>query len=349
MPVFPPGDVIRDLSFLLMGGVVFYSSLLAGILYHEWQKNKLRRFTDIQFALATFLLGIVFNRAAFILSDFYFGSEPWNTIFTKIGYLGLILALSAFFFAMELMIQYKTRHLFFITGLLHAILAVIFPREWLNAVAISIGLITVVGVLLFLNFTMNNTSGDVRKSIKIIVAGFLLGFFGFIFSSDMTFDIFGFGPYLLGEASLVVGLVSFGLGSYYSPALEELDWKQQLVELYFIQKGGLLIYHHEFERTSDLDQVLTAAGISGIQSLFQEITRSESGLNVVSVGQLEILFSHSETFTSVLITKAPYKILLDKLEEITQTFELMFANIIKNFEGSLSEFSSARDLVTSIF
>ncbi|MHA1135745.1 MAG: hypothetical protein ACTSSE_04595 [Candidatus Thorarchaeota archaeon] len=74
-----------------------------------------------------------------------------------------------------------------------------------------------------------------------------------------------------------------------------------------------------------------------------------AGLNVVSVGQIEILFSHSETFTSVLITKTPYKILLDKLEEITKTFELMFANIIKNFEGSLSEFSSARDLVTSIF
>lgn len=332
-----------------MGGVVFYSSLLAGILYGEWQKNKLRKFTDIQFALATFLLGMVFNRAAFILADFYFVTEPWNTLFTKIGYVGLILALSAFFFAMELMLQHKTRHFFFITGLMHAILAVVFPRDWLYAIAISIGMITVVGVLLFLNFTLKTTSGDVRKSIKIIIAGFLLGFLGFVFSSDMAFYIFGFGPYLLGEASLVVGLVSFGLGSYYSPALEELDWKQQLVELYFIQRGGLLVYHHEFERTSELDEVLTAAGIAGIQSLFQEITQSESGLNVVSVGLFEIFFSHSKTFTSVLIVKAPYRILLEKLEEVTQTFELMFANIIKNFEGSLTEFSSARDLVLSIF
>ncbi|MGY5857952.1 MAG: hypothetical protein RTU63_01185 [Candidatus Thorarchaeota archaeon] len=349
MPVFPPGDVIRDLSFLLMGGVVFYSSLLAGIIYREWYKNKLRKFTDIQFAWATFLLGMVFNRAAFILSDFYFVTEPWNTLFTKIGYIGLILALTSYFFSMELLLPNNRRHIFSITGFIHAVLAAVFPRDWLNAVAISIGLITVVGVLLFLNFTMKNTSGEVRKSIKTIVAGFLIGFFGFIFASDMAYNAFGIGPYLIGEASLVVGLVSFGLGSYYSPALEELDWKHKLVELYFIQKGGLLVYHHEFERTSDLDQVLTAAGIAGIQSLFQEITQSESGLNVVSVGQFEILFSHSETFTSVLIAKAPYKILLGKLEEVTQTFELMFSNIIKNFEGSLSEFSSARDLVTSVF
>ncbi|MGY5881131.1 MAG: hypothetical protein RTV31_12825 [Candidatus Thorarchaeota archaeon] len=349
MPIFPPGDVIRDLSFFLMSGVVFYSLLLSMIIYREWYRNKLHAITDIQFAWATFLLGMVFNRGAFILADFYYSTEPWNTIFTKIGYVGLILALTAFFFAMELMMPYKTRHVFFLTGLAHACLAVIFPRAWLDAIAISIGLIALAGVMLFLNFTMKNTSGEARTSIRTIIIGFLVGFLGFIFASDMSYSRFGIGPYLVGEASLVIGLVIFGLGSFYSPALEELDWKEKIVELYFIQDGGLLVYHHEFKRTSALDQVLTAAGIAGIQSLFQEITKSESGLNVVSVGQFEILFSHSKTFTSVLITTAPYRILLGKLEEITRTFELMFANIIKNFEGSLKEFSSARELVNSIF
>jgi hypothetical protein len=95
--------------------------------------------------------------------------------------------------------------------------------------------------------------------------------------------------------------------------------------------------------------MLTAAGISGVQSLFQEITSSETGLNVVSVGKFELLFSHSPTFTSVLISKASYKVLLAKLIEFTETFELMFGRIIQNFEGSLREFSSAKDLVTSVF
>jgi len=349
MQVFPPGEIIRDLSFFLMSGVVFNSLLLSAILYREWHKTKLHAITDIQFAWATFLLGMVFNRAAFILADFFYIAEPWNTFFTKIGYSGLILALTAFFFAMELLIPNNTRHVFFVTGLAHVCLVVIFPRDWLNAIAVSIGLITFVGVMLFLNFAIKNTSGEVRTSIRTIIIGFLLGYFGFIFASEMSYNSFGFGPYLAGEASLVIGLVIFGLGSFYSPALEELDWKDQIVELYFIQEGGLLVYHYEFERTSDLDQVLTAAGIAGIQSLFQEITKSDSGLNVVSVGQFEILFSHSKTFTSVLIAKAPYRILLGKLDDITQKFEIMFANIIRNFEGSLSEFSSARELVNSIF
>jgi len=332
-----------------MGGVVFYSILTSTLLYREWYKNQYRKIVDIKFAWATFLLGMVFNRGAFIQSDFYYTIEPYNTVFTKLGYVGLILALSAFFFAIELILPYRTRNAFFITGLMHVILAIMFPRAWLDYVAISIAFVTLAGVVLFLNYTMKNTSGNVRKSIEIILAGFLIGYFGFIFSSDMAYNLVGIVPYLLGEGGLVVGLAIFGIGAIYSPALGELDWRQQLVELYIIQQGGLLVYHYEFERTSELDQVLTAAGISGVQSLFQEITQSELGLNVVSVGKFEILFSHSSSFTSVLITKAPYNILVDKIEEFTNTFELMFGSIIQNFEGNLREFSSAEELVKSVF
>ena len=349
MPVFPPGDVIRDLSLLMMGGVVFYSTFIAALLYRQWYSNQLRKIIDIRFAWATFFLGMVVNRGSFIVSDFYGLSEPLYTLFTKLGYVGLILALSAFYFAVEIILPFKTRNVFFITGLIHVLLAIIFPREWLEIVAVSIALVTFVVVSLFLNYTMKNTSGNIRNSIKTISLGFLLGYFGFIFASDMSFNNLGPGYYLIGASSLVIGLAIFGYGSIFSPALGELDWRQQLVELYIIQQGGLLIYHHEFRRTSEIDQMLTAAGISGVQSLFQEITSSEAGLNVVSVGQFELLFSHSSTFTSVLISRASYKVLLAKLVEFTETFEIMFGKIIQNFEGSLKEFSSTRDLVNAIF
>jgi hypothetical protein len=332
-----------------MGGVVFYSFLMATLLYRDWYQNQYRKFVDIKFAWATFLLGMLFNRWAFIMSDFYYVTDPFSTLFTKIGYVGLILALSAFFFSIELILPYETKNAFFITGIIHAFLAIVLPRELLDAVAVSLALITLVGVMLFLRYTMKNISGNVRRSIKTIVAGFLIGFLGFVFSSDMIYNILGFGPYIIGEGALIIGLVIFGFGAIYSPALSELDWRLQLVELYVIQQGGLLVYCFEFEKTSDLDQVLTAAGISGVQSLFQEITKSESGLNVVSVGKFEILFSHSTSFTSVLITKAPYNVLVDKIKEYTDTFELMFGAIIQSFEGDLTEFSSANELVKSIF
>ncbi|MHA2433603.1 MAG: hypothetical protein ACXADO_10285, partial [Candidatus Thorarchaeota archaeon] len=125
--------------------------------------------------------------------------------------------------------------------------------------------------------------------------------------------------------------------------------KRQLVELYLIQSGGLLVYHHQFTESPDIDQWLTAAGISGVQSLFQEITRSESGLNVVSIGEYEILFAHGRSFTSVLIARAAYQVLLGKVREFTTKFDAVFGPIVQSFEGSLNEFSSARELVESYF
>ncbi|MHA2355317.1 MAG: hypothetical protein ACXADC_09100, partial [Candidatus Thorarchaeota archaeon] len=252
---------------------------------------------------------MVVNRGAFILADFYFITEPLNTILTKIGYVGLILALSAFFVAVEAILPYDTKHIFFIAGLLHVFLAIIFPRVWMEIVAASIAVVTLVGVMLFLNYTMKNTSGNLKSSIEKIVAAFLAGFLGFILASDPVYYNFGVGVYLVGESLLVIGVTSFGIGLINTPTLDELDWQKQLVELYIIQEGGLLVYHHEFVENAEIDQVLTAAGISGVQSLFQEITRSDTGLNIVSVGEFAILFAHSLTFTSVLIARQPYDVL----------------------------------------
>ncbi|MFW9968436.1 MAG: hypothetical protein ACFFEA_14905 [Candidatus Thorarchaeota archaeon] len=349
MPIFPPGDIVRDLSLVLDSAAAFYSILMGAVLLRQWHVLEFRQIVDIRLAWATFFLGMVVNRSAFIFSDFYITTEPLNTNFTKFGYIGLILALCAFFFAIEALLPYDTRHVFFITGLFHILLTIVFPRASLETVAASIAMVTLVGVMLFLNYTMRNTAGDLKRSIEMVVTAFLVGFIGFLMASDPVYYNLGVGPYLIGEAFLVIGITGFGIGLIYAPTLDELDWKKQLVELYIIQEGGLLVYHHEFMENAEIDQVLTAAGISGVQSLFQEITRSDKGLNIVSVGEFAILFAHSLTFTSVLIAHQPYAVILAKLNEFTSDFETMFGLNIQNFEGTLKEFSSANELVEAIF
>jgi hypothetical protein len=203
--------------------------------------------------------------------------------------------------------------------------------------------------MLFLTYSIRNTSGAVRRSIGQIVAGFLIGFVGFLGRSDISYYALGELIYAFGSALMVVGLIVFGYALIMSPALDELDWRHQLVELYIIQEGGLLVFHHHFEEDLDIDQVLTAAGISGVQSLFQEITRSEQGLNVVSIGNYEILFAHGGCFSAVLISRKAYHILLSKVQEFTDKFDIIFGPIIERFEGSLREFSSVHELVSSVF
>jgi hypothetical protein len=349
LPLFEPGNPIRDLILILDSAVIFYSSLLFAVLLGQWYRSKSRKLVDVKFAWSVFFVGMVFNTSSFILADFYITGEPYNTIFVKAGYVSLMLALTAFFFTIERIVPYNTRHVFSLSGFAIAVLTVLSPRMFMEALALSVAIVTFVGIMMFLVYTLGNTTGEVRRGIERLVTGFLLGFVGFLGRSDFVYYNLGEAIYILGSGMLVGGLMIFGYTIVETPALDELDWKRQLVELYLIQAGGLLVYHRQFTESRDIDQVLTAAGISGVQSLFQEITKSDSGLNVVSIGEYEILFAHGLNFTSVLIARAAYQVLLGKVQEFTEKFDGVFGPIVESFEGSLKEFSSARDLVDSYF
>ncbi|MFQ5833355.1 MAG: hypothetical protein ACE5H4_11670 [Candidatus Thorarchaeota archaeon] len=304
---------------------------------------------DVRFAWSVFFFGMILNTSSFIFADFYYTEELLNTILTKTGYVSLILDLAAFFFTIERIVPYRTRNVFSFSGVAIAILTVFFPRSLIEVLALTIALVTLVGIMMFLIYTMRNTTGEIRRGIEQLVTGFLIGFVGFLGRSDFVYYNLGESFYLLGEGMLVTGFIVFGHSIIDTPALDELDWRRQLVELYLIQAGGILVYHHQFAESADIDQVLTAAGISGMQSLFPEITRSESGLNVVSIRDYAILFAHGGSFTSVLIAKAAYQVLLGKVKEFTGKFDVIFSPIVQNFEGSLREFSSVQELVASYF
>jgi len=349
LPLFPPGDPVRDLILILDSAVIFYSSLLCTMLFGQWYRNKSRKIADVKFAWSIFFLGMVFNTSSFIFADFYFTAEPFNTLFVKAGYVSLMLALTAFFFTVERIVPYRTRYVFSLSGFAISVITILSPRYFLEVLALSIAIMTFVGIMMFLVYTLRNTTGDIRRSIEQLVTGFMIGFVGFLGRSDFVYFNLGEPIYILGSGMLVGGLMIFGYAIVDTPALDELDWKRQLVELYLIGAGGILVYHRQFAESRDVDQVLTAAGISGVQSLFQEITSSDSGLNVVSIGDYEILFAHGVSFTSVLIARAAYQVLLGKVREFTEKFDAVFGPIVDSFEGSLKEFSSARELVDLYF
>lgn len=304
---------------------------------------------DLKIAWSIFFFGVAVNSIAFMLSDFRFTSEPFNTYCITIGYIALILALTSFFFAMERILPYNTRYAFTFIGLISAFTTLIIPRDLFNILALFISFVALVGVLLFLRHALQNTTGTVRRNVKLVVAGFLMGWFGFIGRSDFAFYNLGIPFYVFGITLLLVGILIFGVTLTYSVALDELDWQKQLVAMYVIKEGGILVYHHEFIENWEMDQVLTAAGISGVQSLFQEITSSEEGLNIVSIGNYELLFAHGPTITSVLIAKEPYHILLDKVEDFVHKFELIFLPLMGKYSAYLSDFAPARELVELVF
>ena len=339
---------MRDIFLILSSGIVFYSILFSAIFFGQWYKDKYRKLVDLRLAWSVFFFGLSINSFFFIISDFWQTSEPFNTIFVASGYIALILALTAFYAALEIILPYKTNHLLTSIGIISTFMPLFIPRVFFEPLALFESILALIGITLFLRYTWGSTSGVVRKNVQWVVLGFIIGWFGFIGRSDTSYML-GESFYILGLVFLTIGILIFGYVLSTSPALDELDWNKQILELYVIQMGGLLVCHHQFVENPETDQALTAAGIAGVQSLFQEITRSDTGLNIVSIGEYNILFAHGVAFTCVLIAKKPYKVLLEKVQEFTNRFEYEYGTVLQQFEGSLKEFHTADDLIRSIF
>lgn len=348
MPIFEEGGFIRDIFLILSSGVVFYSLLFGAILFRLWFKDKYKKTLDLRLAWSVFFFGLSINSLLFIIADFWFAADPMNIMLTASGYIALMIALTAFYAALEMILPYNTRHVLTIIGVITTFFPLFIPRSFFEPLALFDAILALIGITLFLRYAWISTAGEVRKNIQWVVFGFLIGWLGFLGRSETAY-LWGESIYGFGLIMLTVGILIFGHVLTTSPALDELDWNHQILELYVIQSGGILICHHQFVENPDIDQVLTAAGIAGIQSLFQEITRSATGLNIVSIGEYDILFAHGTAFTSVLIAKKPYKILLDKVQEFTERFEYEFGTVLQQFEGSLRDFHSADELIQSVF
>ena len=122
-----------------------------------------------------------------------------------------------------------------------------------------------------------------------------------------------------------------------------------MLELYVIHSAGILVYHHRFKHAVNLDENLTAAGITGVQELVKEITHSKEGLNNLSVGDFDILFAQKENFISMLLAKKSYRVLLEKVEDFAERFEMIYGEALEDFGGEVTQFSAASSIVSNLF
>jgi hypothetical protein len=349
MPAFIEPTVVRDVVLVLHSAVVLYSILFSATFVTQWIRSPLRKLTDVRLAWAVFMFGMACNSFSFIMSDFYFTVDPGSLLWVKTGYLMMMVALIGFFLALERILPYKTRHLFTAAGIVVAFITILSPREYLTALALSASLI-VFGILaLFFSFYVKNTSGVVRGSMRMIFFSFLGGFVGYILRSDFVYYNFGEPAYLIGAFLLVSGLVVMGVAVLGSPALDELDWSEQMLELYVIHESGVLLYHHKFKQSVEFDENLTAAGLTGAQELFKEITQSKTGLNTLSIGEVNIMFAHKRYFTTAVVAKQAYRVLLGKARDFSDQFELFFGDAVKMFGGEVTQFNPAEKLAINLF
>lgn len=341
--------LLRDITIVLSSGVIFYSLFFVFYLITTWARSPLRKVIDVRFAWAIFLLGLATNTFSFLLTDITLLPQVEYIFWIKTGYISLMIAVTGFFFALERILPYKTRFSFTIIGFLITSITAFVPQDIMRVMAYGFGSLVFVLLSLFFQYFKAHTTEDTKFSYQLLFSGVLIGFIGFILRNDVVLVNVGPELYLFGIFLLMVGILMFGGSILQSPAYDELDWAEQINELYVIADGGILMFYHSFQEGTRIDEDLAAAGISGFQELLKEITESDEGFRRVSIGSNEILFSHGTSIVTALVAKAPYGILLDKVDDFTEKFEMLFSERIHQKMRPLTGELPALLLVENVF
>ncbi len=334
---------------MLSSGVIFYSIFFLFYLISVWIRGPLKKIVDIRLAWAIFLLGLATNAFSFMITDVAVLSAVENAFWIKMGYISIMFSITAFFFALERILPYKTKSVFSISGLFITVVTIFVPQDVMRILAFGFGSLVFILMLLFFRYFRAHTSDETQLSYQLLSTGIIIGFVGFVLRNDVVLVNFGVDYYLLGLLLITIGIMMFGGSIIQSPAYDELDWPEQVNELYVIAEGGILMFYHSFNEEHKFDEDLAAAGISGFQDMLKEITESEEGFRRVSIGSNEILFSHGSTVVTALVANAPYRILLDKVDDFTEKFELLFSERIHQRMRPLTGELPALLLIENVF
>ena len=138
--------------------------------------------------------------------------------------------------------------------------------------------------------------------------------------------------------------------------LSELHWYLNLNRLLVIQRSSSLVIHSHYfhidvedKINDDTENILAGGALSGVQSILNEILKSESGIEVIDHGDKSIYFHHTEKCTFVLFTSGKAEELSERLRLFSFKFMNKYRNDLTNWNGRLDVFNNTREITKEVF
>ena len=94
---------------------------------------------------------------------------------------------------------------------------------------------------------------------------------------------------------------------------------------------------------------MVAGGLTGVNVLIQEVTRTASNLKIIEQEDMTIMIEHGRFISVALITEENLITLRNKLKESVKEVEEFFKEELENFRGNITPFSKISKFVDKIF
>jgi len=189
------------------------------------------------------------------------------------------------------------------------------------------------------------------------LSGFSL--FLLVFATDYPILI------LLKDSFILIGSISIAYSWKFLPNVRELDWMLAIKRLIVIE-GNTNVSLYDFifqtetsqetaDQTSEdsegslTDSNLIAGAMSGISTLIGEILSCSGGLDEITYSNFKIIFHRRSHFICILIAEESRQEHRFRLESFGIDFEKKFLNQLINFDGEITGYDAADDIVQEIF
>ena len=182
-----------------------------------------------------------------------------------------------------------------------------------------------------------------------LFSGVILFMLGFAGTSDVAVGLFnGFWIRIAADIAIFVSLVLLGLFLNSVPSLAEIGWREKIKYIILTSKNGVGLYSENFREKKEINEVLVAGALWGIQIFLRNIL-SDSHLKVLSKGSDVILLEYGQYVVGILIVQQELEILKYILKRLVIQFEQFYASILKNWKGDIKLFRPTRHLIAELF
>jgi len=271
-----------------------------------------------------------------VVAMFGFGTNLVNFDFLVIGVITAIISP----IIGKLMDKIGRKSIFFAANLAIPTILILFSF-WTNIVLLVVSIFfyaLVVTVFVIINC---NVWSDLAPDDKIAryngygwsslglggAGGFFLGIFITTPSNIANIDI------LVLIAILIMSelsLIPFVLMKESLPPAEEIEWRNEIINLYVISSSGIIMSDYSFKQEVSSDSDLLAGGITGIVTILKEIIGSLKDLKSID---------HEEDLN----------ILRTKLKKLTSQIHEVFWEILDDWNGNIEILTPIKTMIRNIF
>jgi hypothetical protein len=353
----------RDVALAAQIAAVLFALQFSLIIFNQWRKQRTRSWKDIRLGWSIFLLFAAIHLIFFIISDFYvtdFAAPPAvkgtieRLFWLRLGYISLQIGLLVLTLAVNRIVTHRAFHFFTALSTAALALSIVLPHEILRFVALAIiGPAVVIELLLFTYFAVKTVKGRMRRSVGIFFISFIAVIVGYAFTADYATAILGPISFTIGALEIAAGCIVMGTVLPNITDFDEFNWWTAVRELYILSKDGVGLLSVDFSErrasTLDTESLLTTSGISGIRAVLKKIIGTEEEVQIVDQGTIKMLFAYSKQVLGVLVVTKPLETLIEKLTSFVTRFEVLYAGVLKDFDGNITVFAPAQRLALAEF